>query len=78
MEWNLLEPEIRPVVVQNLGQVRGNGVNTTRYIDQVLRPSTARVTRDFLQQNNITIMPWSAFIPDLNPIDTLRNEILKH
>jgi hypothetical protein len=36
---------------------------------------SARVTRDFLQQTNIEVMPWSALSPDVNPIDHARNEI---
>ena len=33
------------------------------------RPHTARATRDFLGQNNITVMPHPARSPDLNPIE---------
>ncbi|CAC5418005.1 unnamed protein product [Mytilus coruscus] len=36
------------------------------------RAHTARATRDFLKQNDITIMPWSALSSDLNPIDGTR------
>ncbi len=80
-----------PVLFQNLGPGRGNGVTAARYIDQVLRPHVvphfarhqnktfqqdtmrahvARETRDFLQQNNVNVMNWSALSPDLNPIET--------
>ena len=32
------------------------------------RPHVARVTQ-FLQQNNVNVMPWPAVSPDLNPIE---------
>ena len=32
-------------------------------------PHTARVTRNFLQQNNVVTLPWPALSPDLNPIE---------
>ena len=33
------------------------------------RPHVARVTTQFLQQNNANVMPWPAVSPDLNPIE---------
>jgi transposase len=41
------------------------------------RAHTARATRDFLQQNNVNAMNWSALSPDLNPIEHLWDEINK-
>ena len=35
------------------------------------RPHTARVTLDFLRQNNVNLMPHPALSPDLNPIEHL-------
>lgn len=35
------------------------------------RPHTARVTMDFLAQNNVTVLPWASRSPDLNPIEHL-------
>ena len=35
------------------------------------RPHTARVTMDYLEQNNINVLPWPSKSPDLNPIEHL-------
>ena len=44
------------------------------------RPHTARVCRDFLQQNNIYVLPWSARSADLSLIGTAEvvKGILRH
>ena len=34
------------------------------------RPHTARVTMDFLEQNNINVLPWPSKSPDLIPLNT--------
>ena len=35
------------------------------------RPHVARVCRDFLNQNNVQVLEWSQYSPDLNPIEHL-------
>jgi transposase len=35
------------------------------------RPHTARVTMDYLEQNNINVLPWPSKSPDLNPVTLL-------
>ena len=33
------------------------------------RPHVARICRQFLNRNNVTVLPWSALSPDMNPIE---------
>jgi hypothetical protein len=35
------------------------------------RPHTARLTMDYLEQNNINVLPWPSKSVDLNPIEHL-------
>lgn len=39
------------------------------------RPHVSRVCSNILQTNNIDILPWPAFLPDLNLIEQLRDEL---
>jgi len=39
------------------------------------RPHVARVTTQFLQQNNVNVMPWPAVSPYLNPIEHMREQL---
>jgi hypothetical protein len=48
-----LNVKLGPVIFQNFGPGRGNGVTAARYIDQVLRPHFARHQNKTLQQDNV-------------------------
>ncbi|MGH0153184.1 UNVERIFIED_CONTAM: hypothetical protein FKN15_055138 [Acipenser sinensis] len=39
------------------------------------RPHSARITIARLQENNIEVLPWPAFSPDLSPIEHLWDQI---
>ena len=39
------------------------------------RPHTERLTIDYLQNQNITVIPWPSKLTDLNPIEHLRDEL---
>jgi hypothetical protein len=40
------------------------------------RCHVARVCRDFLNQNYISVLPWPALLPDLSPIEHLWDELV--
>ena len=57
---------LRPVVVPYLSAHPGMILPQDN-----ARPHTARVTQQYLQQNNVHVLPWPAYSPDLNPIEHL-------
>ena len=56
-----LMPHVLPLV---------NAHNLTFQHDNA-RPHVARVCRDFLNQNNVQVLDWPPYSPDLNPIEHL-------
>ena len=64
---------------------RGEILRPVRYLMHVIdrqrelfqqdnaRPHTARVTMDYLEQNNINVLPWPSKSLDFNPIEHLWN-----
>ena len=59
--------EVEPVVVPFLQ----NHANLMLCQQDNARPHSARLTTDFLGQNNVQVLPWPAFSPDLSPIEHL-------
>ena len=55
----VLMPHVLPLV---------NAHNLTFQHDNA-RPHVARVCRDFLNQNNVQVLDWPPYSPDLNPIE---------
>ena len=39
------------------------------------RPHTARVTTNFLQRNNVNVMPWPSRSPDFNPVEQIWDQL---
>ena len=35
------------------------------------RPHVARICRQFLNRNNVNVLPWPAVSPDMNPIEDI-------
>ena len=47
--------------------IRQHGPGVTLMQDNA-RPYVVRITTQFLQQNNVNVIPWPTVSPDLNPI----------
>lgn len=56
---------LRPVVLPHL---RAHG-DVTVFQQDNARPHSARLTRDFLDGQQVDVMPWPAYSPDLSPIE---------
>ena len=37
------------------------------------RPHVVRICRQFLNRNNVNVLPWPAVSPDMNPIEHIRD-----
>ena len=52
-----------------------NHADVTLYQQDNARPHSTRLTTDFLGQNNVQVLPWPAFSPDLSPIEHLWDQL---
>ena len=66
-----IDEVLKPVVVPFLQ----NHADVTLYQQDNGRPHSARLTTDFLRQNNAQVLPWPAFSPDLSPIEHLWDQL---
>ena len=41
----------------------------TEFQQDNARPHTTRITREYMQQENVEVLPWLAYSPDLSPIE---------
>lgn len=62
---NILQPVVVPFVQRN---------GLTFQQDNA-RPHVARICNDFLYANNVDVLPWPAFSPDLSPIEHLWDKL---
>lgn len=63
----ILRPVLLPFLAAN------NDVAT--FQQDNARPHAARLTRNFLQDNNVDVMPWPPYSPDLSPIEHLWDQL---
>ena len=52
-----------------------NHAGVTLYQQDNVRRHSARLTTDFLGQNNVQVLPWPAFSPDLSPKEHLWDQL---
>lgn len=64
---NILRPVVLPFLEQH--------ADVTTLQQDNARPHSARVTRDFLNENNVTVMEWPPYSPDLSPIEHLWDQL---
>jgi hypothetical protein len=63
------------------GETADHGNKSTFWANNVTfqqdnaRPHVARVVRDYLTQQNVDLLPWSAVSPDLSPIKHVWDEM---
>ena len=66
-----IDEVLEPVLVPFLQ----NHADVTLYQQDNARPHSARLITDFLGQNNVQVLPWPAFSPDLSPIKHLWDQL---
>ena len=59
---HILQPEAVPFL-----QRHGPAI----LMHDIARPHVARICRQFLNRNNINVLPWPAVSPDINPIENI-------
>ena len=66
-----IDKVLEPVVVPCFQ----NHADVTLYQQDNARPHSARLTSDFLGQNNVQVLPWPAFSSDLSPKEHLWDQL---
>ncbi len=70
IDGNLNAARYRDEILENhVKPFFNNNPNITEFQQDNAPPHTARITQQYLQQNNITTMDWPSKSPDLSPIE---------